>query len=164
MLSMSLLSSSSSETTKTDEIYSKNIDNCNNNNNNVKSKSALAEVSESPELEFDMWDGQFEFVGNAYDRCDKEADDDALCLPRIHRSVSLHDGVHFGAQKVIFSLVSVTVSKGRFVFPVCFALFFFFHRPPKIIRNTSYGSCIVRCRPEAAVAALSVAHRRRALL
>uniref|UniRef100_A0A2S2QYC3 Uncharacterized protein n=1 Tax=Sipha flava TaxID=143950 RepID=A0A2S2QYC3_9HEMI len=51
------------------------------------SKTSKAEISDNccPELEFDMWDGQFEFVGNAYDTGPSTVDDDLLELTKIPR-------------------------------------------------------------------------------
>jgi len=68
-----------------------------------------SETTVSPDLEFDLrdmwdtWDGQFEFVGNAYR--DAAAESDLLELPKIrkhhpHSSPALSDG-----QKVKFRLV-----------------------------------------------------------
>jgi hypothetical protein len=48
------------------------------------------------ELEFDMWDGQFEFVGNAYEA--SPIGDDVLKLPKISRNSNVFD-----VQKVILS-------------------------------------------------------------
>lgn len=63
-----------------------------------KKQAEITENSYCPELEFDMWDGQFEFVGNAYDAGLPTAADDMLDLPKISRSPP------FGVQKVISSL------------------------------------------------------------
>lgn len=72
---MLVMSSSSSSKKKNNEIY----ENC------------------CSELEFDMWDGQFEFVGNAYEGGPTSADDiDTLKLPKISRN-------SHGVQKVILS-------------------------------------------------------------
>lgn len=64
------------------------------------SKTNKAEISENccPELEFDMWDGQFEFVGNAYDTGPPTDDDGLLQLPKIPRKPS---HVMSDVQKVI---------------------------------------------------------------
>lgn len=58
---------------------------------NNKDKSEISENC-CPELEFDMWDGQFEFVGDAYDA----GPTDLLKLPKIFKNS--HD---FDVQKVI---------------------------------------------------------------
>lgn len=62
------------------------------------SKKNKADILENccSELEFDMWDGQFEFVGNAYDA--GPAGVDVLKLPKISRNSHV-----FGVQKVISS-------------------------------------------------------------
>jgi len=61
----------------------------------MKNKADILENCCS-ELEFDMWDGQFEFVGNAYDA--SPAGVDVLKLPKISRNSHV-----FGVQKVISS-------------------------------------------------------------
>ncbi|KAL4092392.1 hypothetical protein QTP88_026896 [Uroleucon formosanum] len=58
----------------------------------MKNKADILENCCS-ELEFDMWDGQFEFVGNAYDAGPTEVD--VLKLPKISRNSHV-----FGVQKV----------------------------------------------------------------
>lgn len=59
----------------------------------MKNKADILENCCS-ELEFDMWDGQFEFVGNAYDAGPIGVD--VLKLPKISRNSHV-----FGVQKVI---------------------------------------------------------------
>lgn len=62
------------------------------------SKKNKADILENccPELEFDMWDGQFEFVGNAYEA--SPIGDDMLKLPKISQNSHVFD-----VQKVISS-------------------------------------------------------------
>lgn len=64
----------------------------------MSSKKKKSEICENcSELEFDMWDGQFEFVGNAYEASPTAADDiDTLKLPKISR-------YPHSVQKVILS-------------------------------------------------------------
>lgn len=62
------------------------------------SKKNKADILENccSELEFDMWDGQFEFVGNAYEA--SPIGDDMLKLPKISQNSHVFD-----VQKVILS-------------------------------------------------------------
>lgn len=86
-----------------------------------------------PELEFDMWDGQFEFVGNAYrDGPDASRDADALDLPKINRKQE----AFVGAPKVI------RPSCVFFFFSCLFSHYYWTTRPAAAdrVRSRNYSS------------------------